>query len=692
VSESEETTQGKTNEGAVDESAVHESAVDDGATDDSAIDDGASDGALMSERDRAQLERTWALPKGFFGWFTDTDHKSIAMRYIVTAFIFFLCAGIEAAFMRIQLARPENRFLGPDLYNQMFTMHGTTMMFLFAVPIMEGFGLYFVPLMVGTRHVAFPRLNACGYYLYLIGGLFIYTGFLLNVGPDAGWFAYVPLSGPAYSPGKRVDIWGQMITFTEISALIGAVVIITTAFKQRAPGMSLNRVPLFVWTQVISSFMTIFAMPSVALASQMLPADRLISTHFFNPAEGGDALLWQHLFWFFGHPEVYIIFIPALGFVSSIVVTFSRRQIFGYVPMVLSLLATGFIGFGLWVHHMFATPLPQLGQSFFTGASMMIAIPSGVQIFCWIATMWGGKLNLKTPLLFILGFVMVFVLGGLTGVMVASVPLDLQVHDTYFVVAHLHYVLIGGAVFPLFGAFYYWFPKWTGRLLSERAGKWNFWLLFIGFNLTFFPMHQLGLKGMTRRIYTYLPETGWGDLNLTATIGAGIIGLSVAVFLINAAWARRRGEVAGDNPWGADTLEWSVASPPPDYNFDYLPVVEGRYALWNRTERTPVVKGLSTERREVLLTRVMDAEPDHRYKLPGPSIWPLLVALSAGETFIVGIFTPWSFVIGAVLSLLTLFGWFWSNPKSEGVERETGSENKRLSLEEARALPLEKGA
>ncbi|MDT5295114.1 MAG: cytochrome c oxidase subunit [Acidobacteriota bacterium] len=645
------------------------------------------------ERDRARLERTWAVPKGFFGWFTNTDHKSIALRYIVTAFVFFLLAGVEAVLMRIQLARPENRFLGPDLYNQIFTMHGTTMMFLFAVPVMEGMGLYLVPLMVGTRNVAFPRMNAFGYYTYLIGGLLIYIAFLLNVGPDAGWFAYVPLSGPAYSPGKRIDIWGQMITFTEIAALVGAVEIITTVFKQRVPGMSLNRIPLFVWSQVVTAFMVIFAMPSVMLASQMLPADRLIDTHFFNPAEGGDALLYQHLFWFFGHPEVYIIFIPALGFVSSIIVTFTRRQIFGYTAMVLSLIATGFIGFGLWVHHMFATPLPQLGQSFFTGASMMIAIPSGVQIFCWIATLWGGRLHLKTPLLFVLGFVAIFVLGGLTGVMVASVPLDLQVHDTYFVVAHLHYVLIGGAVFPLFGAFYYWFPKWTGRLLDERAGRWNFWLLFVGFNLTFFPMHQLGLKGMTRRVYTYLPDRGWGDLNLAASIGAAILGVGVLVFLINVAWARRRGAVAGDNPWGADTLEWAVSSPPPDYTFVYPPTVAGRYALWTMTEETPVVKGLSTERREVLVTRVMDAEPDHLYELPGPSVWPFLLSLAVGETFIVGIFTPWGFPIGAVLSLLVFFGWFWSKPKSEGSKpAKLRQEKEGRSLEEARVLPLEEGA
>ena len=624
--------------------------------------------SLSEESDRRELERTWASHKGFIGWLTDTNHKVIAKRYIVTAFIFFILAGLEAALMRIQLARPENRFIGPDLYNQLFTVHGTTMMFLFAVPIMEGIGLYLVPLMIGTRNVAFPRMNAYGYFVYLFGGLLLYGGFLLNIGPDTGWFSYVPLAGPAFSPGKRVDIWAQMITFTEIAALVGAVEIIATVFKQRAVGMSLNRIPLFVWSQVVTSFMIIFAMPAVMLASGFLAMDRLVDTHFFNPAEGGDALLYQHVFWFFGHPEVYIIFIPALGFVSSIVVTFSRRKVFGYTPMVLSLIATAFIGFGLWVHHMFATPLPQLGQSFFTGASMMIAIPSGVQIFCWIASMWGGELHLKTPLIFVLGFVFIFVIGGLSGLMLAAVPLDLQVHDTYFVVAHFHYVLIGGAVFPLFGALHYWFPKWTGRMLSERLGLWTFGLMFVGFNLVFFPMHQLGLKGMTRRIYTYLPETGWGDLNMLASIGASVLTIGVLLFIINFLYSRRAGVIAGDNPWNADTLEWSTSSPPPSYNYVYLPTTQGRHALWEKTEDAPVVVGLKTDCREVLATNVMDAEPDHAYQIPGPSIWPILLALATAESFGVGIFTPWAFPIGAVLAFAAFFGWFWSDPNSENRE------------------------
>jgi len=608
--------------------------------------------------DRAALALTWATPRGLRGWLSTANHKAVATRYVVSAFVFFALAGVLALIMRLQLAWPESRLIGPDLYNQIFTVHGSTMMFLFAVPVMEAMGIYLVPLMIGTRNVAFPRMNAFGYWTYLIGGGLLWIAFLLNVGPDTGWFSYVPLAGPAYAAGKRVDIWAQMITFTEIAALVAGVEIVVTTLKFRCPGMSLNRIPLLVWAMLVMAFMVIFAMPAIMIASTMLAMDRLVDTHFFNPAEGGDVLLWQHLFWFFGHPEVYIIFVPATGFVSSLITAFARRPIFGYPAMVLALMSTGFLGFGLWVHHMFATGLPQLGESFFTAASMMIAIPSGIQVFCWLATLRSGRIVVRAPLLFALGFIALFVLGGLTGVMVAAVPFDLQAHDTYFVVAHFHYVLVGGAVFPLLGAILFWLPKMTGRMPSERLGRWSFAVLFVGFNLTFFPMHRLGLAGMPRRVYTYLAQTGWAGGNLLASAGAGVMAVGVLLFVANVAWTLGRGAPAGADPWGADTLEWSVPSPPPAYNFVYLPVVESRTPLW--TTPTPaVVTGLRTDVPEVLVTDAIDATPDHRHVLDGPSMWPLLTALASGIGVIVAIFTAWGVTLGAVLLLITLTGWFW---------------------------------
>jgi cytochrome c oxidase subunit I+III len=612
---------------------------------------------------RRELLDTWHQPTGPIGWLMNTDHKVIGLRYIVTTFVNFALAGILAAIMRLQLSRPDNTLVGPDFYNQLFTMHGTAMMFLFAVPIMGGFGTYLVPLMVGTREVPFPRLNAYGYQVFVVGSLLLWIAFLLNVGPDVGWFAYTPLSGPEYGTGKRVDVWAQMITFTEISALVVAVNLATTILKMRAPGMSLNRIPLFCWAMLVQSFMVIFAMPSVMLDSGMLAMDRLVGTHFFNPAEGGDPLLWQHLFWFFAHPEVYIIFIPALGFISSIMAPFARRPVFGYTAMVLSMVSTAFIGFGVWVHHMFATGLPQMGESFFTAASMLISIPTGVQIFCWLATLWSGRLHLKTPLLFVLGFFAVFVIGGLTGVMLAAVPFNLQAHDTFFVVAHLHYVLIGGSVFPLFGAFYYWFPKWTGRLLGERLGQLNFWLMFVGFNLTFFPLHILGMRGMPRRVYTYPAEMGWDRLNMLASVGAMILAVGILVFVVNVASSLKRGALSGPDPWRADTLEWAAASPPLPFNFEHIPVVRSREPLWTRTEGDPIVVGMRSDQREILVTQPVDAEPDHREVLPEPGIAPFLVTLATAETFVLGIFTPRAYVVGAVMAFVGLFVWLW--PKGD---------------------------
>ncbi|WP_027777699.1 cytochrome c oxidase subunit I [Paraburkholderia caledonica] len=619
------------------------------------------DGPAAGQQVAEALARTWSDSPGWLGRLSAVNHKTVARRFVITTFVFFLLGGLLALAMRLQLARPGNRLVGPELYNQLFTIHGTTMMFLFAVPIMQAVATWLVPLMIGARSVAFPRMNAYAYWVFLFGGVTLYVAFVLGAGPDAGWFSYVPLAGPDYSTGKGVDIWAQMITFTELASLLEAVVLITTIFKMRAPGMSLNRMPLFVWATLITQFMVLFAMPAVMLGSTALILDRLVGTHFYNAARGGDVLLWQHLFWFFGHPEVYLIFIPPLGFLSSIIPTFARRPIFGYPVMVLALIMTAFLAFGLWVHHMFATSIPALGKNFFTAASLIIAIPSGVQIFCWIATLWTGRLNLKTPLWFALGFFFILVLGGMTGVMLGSVALDLQVHDTYFVVAHLHYVLLGGAVFPLFGAFYYWYPKATGRLMNETLGRLQFWLFFIGFNVAFFPMHVLGLHGMPRRVWTYPHGMGWDGMNLVATIGAITIGVSVLLFIVNAVHSYRHGEVAGADPWGAGTLEWSTTSPPPPHNFDALPVVHGRDPLWEPSAQPAYVSGLAAESREVLSTTALDALPDLRLLFPSPSIWPFISAVATTVLFIGSIFSPWAVVWGSVPVTIALIGWFWPN-------------------------------
>lgn len=610
-----------------------------------------------SPKSEAVLDQTWLSPKGFLGWFTHVNQRKIGFRFVITSMIFFALGGILSLLMRLQLVAPENTVMGADFYNQLFTMHGTTMMFFFAVPAMEGLGIFLVPLMIGTRDMSFPRLNAFGYYVYLLAGITMYLTLFLGIAPDTGWFSYVPLAGIEFSPGKGVGFWTTMITFIEISALTAAVELIVTILKQRAPGMTLNRMPIFVWSILVMSFMIVFAMPTVMVGTVLLALDRSFMTQFFVIGGGGDALLWQHLFWFFGHPEVYIIVIPALGIVSTIISTFTKQTIFGYTAVVLSMVAIGFVSFGLWVHHMFTTGLPHLGLSFFTAASAMIAIPSGVQMFCWLATLWGSKPGKQTPMLFIYGFFAIFVIGGLTGVMAASIPFDMQAHDSYFVVAHLHYVLIGGAVFPFFAGFYYWYPKMTGRLMSERLGRWSFALIFIGVNLTFFPMHQLGLDGMPRRVYTYLATMGWGELNFFITCAAFLTAFGFFLSFLNALVSSRRGRTAVNNPWSASTLEWHATSPPANYNFRHIPVVDALEPLWNGEPKN--VKGIRADRREVLITSVMDAKPQAVAIMPSPSVWPLLLALAVGFAFLGFMYKPILFIVGFFLSFFMIVGWLW---------------------------------
>src|SRR3954451_16882376 len=614
---------------------------------------------LTGAKLEARLMRTWERPPGFLGWLATVDHKEIGRRYIVTALIFLALGGAMSLLMRLQLARPDSAMISAERYNQLFTMHGSTMMFLFAVPVMEGVAVYIIPLMLGTRSTAFPRLNAFSYFMYLFGGLLLWGAFLLNLGPDIGWFAYTPLSGPQFSPGKRADIWAQMITFTEVSALAAAVVLVATILKTRAPGMTLARMPLFAWAMLVTAAMIILAMPSIALASSFLISDRLVGTQFYNHYEHGDALLWQHLFWFFGHPEVYIIFLPATGFVSVMVETFCRRPVFAYPVVVLALISTGILSFGLWVHHMFATGLPRVGYSFYTAASMSVSIPTGLQIFCWLATIWDGRPRFTVPMLYVIGFIFTFVIGGLTGVIIASVPLDLELHDTYFIVAHFHYVLIGGAVFPLLGILTYWYPKITGRMMSETLGKIGFWMVFLGFQLTFFPMHLAGLLGMPRRVYTYPAGLGLELPNFLSSIGAFVVAASVVLFVVNGLVSLYRGAIAPPNPWEASTLEWAAASPPPVYNFEHIPVVESRTPLWDTEGELPVVTGLRVDDKETLLTTVLAATPDLREPVPEASLWPLISALAVAVFFISSIFSPWAVVFGAIPSAIALVAWFW---------------------------------
>jgi cytochrome c oxidase subunit 1 len=501
-------------------------------------------------------------------WITTVDHKRIGILYIVTSLVFFGLGGILALLMRAQLATPEEHFITKDSYNQLFTMHGTTMVFLVIVPILAGFGNFLVPLMIGARDMAFPRLNAFSYWMFLLGGFVLYSSWLANGGaPKAGWTSYATLSENAYSPGHGIDLWILSLHILTIASLAGAVNFIATIVNMRAPGMSWMRMPLFVWAILTYAAMLVLVLPALSAGLTMLLLDRQVGTHFFIPDEGGSALLWQHVFWFFGHPEVYIMILPAMGMISEIIPVFARKPIFGYKAVAASTAGIAFVSMLVWAHHMFAVGLPWGLQAFFMLSSMAVAVPTGVKIFNWLATTWRGNLIFDTPMLFALGFVAVFTMGGLSGIFLAAFPVDWQLTDTYYVVAHFHYVLFGGSMFGIFAGLHYWWPKMFGRMLDERLGKWTFWLLLVGFNVTFFPQHMLGLLGMPRRIYTYSQHGMWEWYNLASTIGSGIMSIAILVFIANVIKTSRVGARAGNDPWLADTLEWYTSSPPPPENF-----------------------------------------------------------------------------------------------------------------------------
>ena len=596
---------------------------------------------------RARLHRIWRTEPGWKGFFTTVDHKEIGLRYIVTAFILLACGGIEALVIRLQLAGPDLRLMTPAAYNQFFTMHGVTMIFLYASPILSGFSNYLWPLMLGSRDMAFPRLNAFSYWVYLAAALFMYGGFLTGNGPNDGWFNYVPYASREYNPGPNEDIYALGMVLLGISTSVGAANFIVTAFKMRAPGMSINRLPILIWGTLTANVANLIVVPAVSLAFFLLWLDRQFGTDFFEPRAGGQPLLWQHLFWLFGHPWVYAIVLPAMGMVSDGLPVFCRRPLVGYTFVALGTVSTMMLGFGVWVHHMFATGLPGLSMSFFSGASIAIVMPSAIAVFAWIATIWLGRPVITTAFLFFASMIILFVIGGVSGFMTASVPVDWQLTDTYFVVAHIHYVLIGINVFPVIGGAYFWFPKMTGKFMDERLGRWNFWTMFVGFNLGFLPMHLTGLFGMPRRVWTYPAGMGWSTLNLITTIGGFVFAIGVLMFFVNALRSLRFGAPAPADPWGGPTLEWAVPSPPPPYNFAVIPTLASRHPLWEEAldespGRSSIGRGMMLDQgKQTVTTTPLDAEPDRIVEMPEDSWAPFLLAVALLVLFVALLAKAW---------------------------------------------------
>ena len=595
-----------------------------------------------------------------YGWLSTVDHKRLGILYILVALIFLGLGGIEAAIMRIQLIRPLNDFVSPELFNRMFTMHGTTMIFFVAMPLVFGFANYMVPLMIGARDMAFPRLNAFSFWMAAFGGLILYsslfggTGFLDGGNaPDVGWFAYAPLTSLIFSPGHSSDFWTLGLLLSGIGSVGTAINIVTTILIMRCKGMTLGRMPLFAWLNLIMGFMVVMAISTLTAAQLMLLIDRYLGGHFFDMAAGGSAVLWMHFFWVFGHPEVYVLILPAFAIASEIIPVFSRRVIFGYPVMVGATIAIGFIGMGVWAHHMFAVGMNAKANTYFVFATMAISVPTGIKIFNWLATMWGGKIQFKTPMLFCIAFLFQFLVAGLTGIMLGSAPFDWQLTGSYFVVAHFHYVIVGGILFCIFAAFYYWFPKVSGRMLNEKLGKWHFWLLVAGFHLTFDFMHIPGILGMPRRIYTYEPGLGWEIWNLIVTVGVFLQAAAMLVFAANLLWSYFRGENAGIDPWDAWTLEWSTYSPPAVYNFAAIPRVNSRRPLWDlKHPEDPDWKyepaGPITD---------IQPEPEAIVSLPASTPWPIVFALGLALAFAGLTSTALVSILGAVLAVCGCIGW-----------------------------------
>ena len=607
--------------------------------------------------DQHHAHAAHAEKTGLWSWITTVDHKRIGILYGATAFFFFLLGGLEALIIRIQLARPDNAFIDPDTYNQLFTMHGTTMIFLAIMPLSSMLFNYLIPLMIGARDVAFPRLNAFSYWVFLFGGLYLNASFLFGAAPDSGWYGYANLTSRQFSPGPNVDFWNMGLQVLGVASLAAAVNFFVTIVNMRAPGMTMMRMPMFVWMSFITQVLLLLAFPVIAVALILLMFDRFFGTHFFVPSGGGDPLLWQHFFWIFGHPEVYILILPAFGVVSEILPVFSRKPLFGYAAMVFSGVFIAFLGFGVWSHHMFTTGMGPIADTFFSLSTMLIAIPTGVKIFNWMGTMWFGSLQFRTPMYFAVGFIAMFIIGGLSGVMHSSPPADLQQNDTYFIVAHFHYVLFGGSIFALTAGAYYWWPKMFGRMLDEGLGKVHFWLMLIGFNLTFFPMHLVGLNGMPRRTYTYPAELGFETLNLIETAGSMILGLSFLVFLYNMVRTSRTPRGAPADPWNGATLEWAIPSPPPEWNFERLPVVEGRDPLWEEKRK-----------RGGRLPEPV-AGTGAGIHLPNPSYWPLVTALGVTAVFVAIMMSPKWGALGIVAAVALLFfglyNWLFEKGYSE---------------------------